>query len=45
MEKKEILDNQKSDPRPVGRWIIYIDKTSVRDVASVWMFAVWDFFT
>ena len=26
MEKKEILDNQKSDPRPVGRWIIYIDK-------------------
>ena len=23
MEKKEILDNQKSDPRPVGRWIIY----------------------
>mgnify|MGYP000404489661 FL=1 len=26
MKKKEILDNQKSDPRPVGRWIIYIDK-------------------
>ena len=26
MEKKEILDNQKLDPRPVGRWIIYIDK-------------------
>ena len=43
MEKKEILDNQKSDPRPVGRWIIYID--NVRDVANVWMHAVWIFFT
>ena len=24
--EKEIMDNQKSDPRPVGRRIIYIDK-------------------
>lgn len=38
MEKKEILDNQKSDPRPVGRWIIYIDKCT--GCGSVWMHVV-----
>ena len=42
MEKKEILDNQKSDPRPVGRWIIYIDKCTG---CGECVHAVWIFFT